>query len=56
LNLVPERGLIIDGKRKYRVNFAGAFRSVYFLEKGVYHTVVSSKPLSELLAWLEEGQ
>lgn len=53
LNLVPERGLIIDGKRKYRVNFSGAFRSVYFLERGVYHTVVSSKPLSELVSWLE---
>lgn len=55
LDLVPERGLIIEGKRKYRVNFAGAFRSVYFLEKGVYHTVVSSKPLSELLSWLEDA-
>jgi hypothetical protein len=37
--------LIIAGKRKYRVNFSGAFRSVYFLEKGVYHAVVSSHPL-----------
>lgn len=57
LKLIPERGLVIDGGttrgRKYRVNFAGAFRSVYFLEKGVYHTVVSSLPLSELLEWLE---
>lgn len=55
LNLVPERGLIIESKRKYRVNFSGAFRSVYFLEKGVYHTVVSSKPLSELVSWLESN-
>lgn len=57
LNLIPQRGLLIDGGtirgRKYRVNFAGAFRSVYFLEKGVYHTVMSSRPLSEVLEWLE---
>lgn len=55
LNLVPDRGLIIEGRRKYRVNFSGAFRSAYFLENGVYHAVVSSKPLSDLLAWLEGG-
>lgn len=55
LNLVPERGLVLAGKnkRKYRINYAGAFRSVYFLESGVYHAVVSSRPLSDLLAWLE---
>ncbi|MFO1471961.1 MAG: hypothetical protein U1F27_13110 [Turneriella sp.] len=53
LNLIPERGLVIEARRKYRVNFAGAFRSLYFLEKGVYHTVVSSRPLSEVLEWLE---
>ena len=53
LNLIPQRGIELNGKRKYRINFAGAFRSVYFLEKGVYHTVVSSRPLSELLSWLE---
>ncbi len=55
LNLIPPRGLLLEAKRKYRVNFAGAFKSVYFLEKGVYHTIVSSKPLSEVLGWLEEN-
>lgn len=60
LKLVPERGLVIEGKkrkrtgaRKYRVNFAGAFRSVWFLEGGVYHTIVTSMPLSEVLEWLD---
>jgi outer membrane lipoprotein-sorting protein len=55
LNLVPPRGLVLEGHRKYRVNFAGAFKSVYFLEKGAYHTIVSSRPLSEVLSWLEEN-
>lgn len=53
LNIAPQRGLVLQGKRSYRVNFSGAYRSVYFLEKGVYHTIVSSRPLSELLEWLE---
>jgi len=60
LKLVPERGLVIEGERRgksaprqYHVNFAGAFRSVWFLESGVYHTVVTSMPLSEVLEWLE---
>ena len=53
LKLVPEQGLKVAGKRQYRVQFAGSFRSVWYLEKGVYHTVVSSRPLSEVLEWLE---
>lgn len=53
LKLVPEQGLKLVGKRDYRVQFAGSFRSVWFREKGVYHTVVSSRPLSEVLEWLE---
>lgn len=53
LKLVPERGVMVQGKRSYRVNFAGSYRSVWFLEKGVYHTVVSSRPLSDLLEWLD---
>jgi hypothetical protein len=60
LKLVPERGLTIAGNkgrraaaRLYRVNFAGAFRSVWFLEKGVYHTIVTSMPLSEVLEWVD---
>lgn len=55
LNLIPPRGVVIENRRKYRVNFAGAFKSIYFLEKGVYHTIVSSRPLSEVLSWLEEN-
>lgn len=54
LKLIPEQGLRIAGKRQYRVQFAGSFRSVWFLEKGAYHTVVSSRPLSEVLHWLDE--
>jgi hypothetical protein len=53
LNLVPARGVTIMAKRKYRVNFAGALKSIFFLENGVYHTVVSSRPLSEVLQWLD---
>jgi hypothetical protein len=61
LKLVPERGLVLTGvkgkralPRSYHVNFAGAFRSVWFLEKGVYHTTVTSMPLSEVLEWLDK--
>lgn len=60
LKLVPERGLVLTGSkanrahpRSYHVNFGGAFRSVWFLEKGVYHTVVTSMPLSDVLEWLD---
>jgi len=58
LPLVPERGLVLTGKtgRKYRINFAGAFRSVYFLERGTHHAIVSSRPLSEIMAWLENSR
>ncbi|MFZ5629965.1 MAG: hypothetical protein ACOY5B_12605 [Spirochaetota bacterium] len=54
LKLVPEQGLRIAGKRQYHVQFAGSFRTIWFLEKNVYHTIVSSRPLSEVLTWLEQ--
>lgn len=53
LKLVPEVGLKISGKHGYRVTFGGAFKTVNFMLKGVYHTVVSNLPLSEILAWLD---
>ncbi len=55
LKLVPEVGLKISGKREYRITFGGTFKTVNFMNRGVYNTVVSNLPLSEILEWLDAG-
>lgn len=53
LKLIPEEGLSIAGKHRYRVSFFGAFKTIWFMRGTIYHTIVSNRPLSELLTWLD---
>lgn len=54
LALIPEEGLKLQSRREYRVSFFGAFKTVWFKQAGIYHTIVSNRPLSEILTWLDE--